>query len=160
MRRDDVTKFASATRRSSCALASVVLATLFLAGCGGSSHALTRQQYVAKLNSYCRAFGKQEAKYPAPKTLAEVGRENKAIAALFARLVERPLAALEAPDEIQGDAQTMLALAHKQHRILVRISAAATRGDLDLAQSLAVTNHGVNQAAAVVAKRLGATACA
>jgi hypothetical protein len=135
--------------------------TLLLAGCGGSSqHALTRHQYVAKLNGFCRAFGKQEAKYPAPKTLADVARENKAIAALFARLVEQPLAVLEPPDEIQGDAQTMLGLAHKQHRILVRISRAAAKGDLDLAQSLAFTNHGVNEAAAVVAKRLGATACA
>jgi hypothetical protein len=140
--------------------ASVLVATLLLAGCGGSSHALTRHQYVTKLNGFCRAFGTQEAKYPAPKSLADVARENKAIAALFARLVEQPLAVLDPPDEIQGDAQTILGLAHKQHRLLVRISRAAAKGDLDLAQSLAITNHGVNKAAAVVATRLGATACA
>jgi hypothetical protein len=146
--------------RERVALAGVagILIAVLTTGCG--DEALTKEQYVSKLNAMCADFSEQEKRIGEPQTLADLGEKGPRILDAFENAIVDKVDNLKPPDEIAGQADRMADLAHQQRDVLSGLVDAAKANDLAKVQELSSKNAALNQEANAIARDLGATSCA
>ena len=141
------------------ALLVVLPLSLALAGCGGGG-ALTRAQYLSKVDAACEAFHERESEIGEPKTVRDLALRGPKILAVFDDTLLEEVASLDPPKAIAGQAGRLVAVARLQRATLVELVQAAQRHDLADVQQLQATNAALNKQAAALARKLGATHCA
>jgi hypothetical protein len=125
-------------------------------GCGGSK-ALTKGQYVSRLNATCRDFRKREQAIGNPQDLV---RNGPRIVDAFEKAIVEKVHKLKAPPEIAGQAKRLTAIADEQRTVLSGMVEAAKRGDGTKVGELASRNAMLNQESNSIAREIGASACA
>ena len=129
------------------------------AGCAGDD-ALTRDEYVSRLNAMCEDFAAREERIGEPETVADIVEFGPEVVEAFEEAILEPVDRLEPPDELAEQAHRLAVIAHRQHDILSDLVKAAQDGDFTAVRSLASENAASNQEASAVATELGAEACA
>jgi hypothetical protein len=129
------------------------------AGCGGGE-ALSREQYVSKLNAMCVDFSEREKKIGEPQTLADLVEKGPRVLDAFEKAIVDKVHRLKAPDEIADQADRLVDLADQQHAVLGELIGAARDNDLAKVSALASKNEALNEDANSLARELGADACA
>ena len=138
------------------AVAIVVLAVL--ASCGGNS-ALTRDDYVARLNEACADYAREHDAIGEPESIDDLREKGPRIVAVFERLVER-VRKLEPPDELEGEAQKLLEIGDRQLEVLRGLTKAAREGSVAKLERLVAESARLNEEARGLFRRIGATDCA
>ncbi len=141
------------------ALLVVLPLSVALAGCGGGG-ALTRAQYLSKVDAACEAFHERESEIGEPKTVRDLALRGPKILAVFDDTLLEEVASLDPPKAIAGQARRLVAVARLQRATLVELVQAAQRHDLSDVQQLQATNAALNKQAAALARKLGASRCA
>ena len=131
-----------------------------IAGCGGGGGALTREQYLSKVDTACQAFHERESEIGEPKTVRDLALRGPKILAVFDDTLLEEIASLDPPKAIAGQARGLVAVARLQRATLVELVQAAQRHDLSDVRQLQATNATLNKQATVIARRLGASHCA
>ena len=142
-----------------CALL-VVLAALSVPTACGESDALTKEQYVARLNSMCRDFSRREQQIGDPQTIEDLVADGPRVLDAFEEAIVDEVHRLKAPAEISDQARRIARLADEQEDVLSRLVEAAKRGDFAAVDELAARNAALNRESSAAAGELGATACA
>ena len=137
----------------------IVVALSVPAGCG-ESDALSKEQYVSRLNAMCEDFSRREKTIGDPQTVEDLVDKGPKVLDAFEEAIVDEVHGLKAPDEISGQADRMARLADEQHDVLSRLVEAAKRNDLALVGDLAAKNAALNKESSAVASELGATSCA
>jgi hypothetical protein len=135
-----------------------IVVALLAVGCGGDE-ALSREEYVAKLNAMCEDFGEREDEIGEPQTVADLVEKGPQILEAFDKAILNQVEELRAPGEIADEADRLVVLASRQHDVLAGLVDAAREGDLERVQELAARNERVNGEASALARRLGAESC-
>jgi len=130
------------------------------AGCGGGRDALTKEQYVSKLNAMCEDFSAREKKIGEPQTLSDLVEKGPRIVDAFESAIVDKVHDLTPPNEIADDADRLVSLADRQRDVLSDLVVAAKDGDRASVQELVVKNATLNEQSNSIAGRLGAQACA
>jgi hypothetical protein len=127
-------------------------------GCGAGG-TLSREQYVSRLNAICDEFRAREKQIGEPQTLADLRERGPQVVAAFDKVVEE-VGKLKAPDELAPEAERFVDLGERQQVVLQGLVDAAKDGDVTKALELAATNEALNKEATMLARRVGAAACA
>ena len=125
-------------------------------GCGGSK-ALSKGEYVSRLNATCQDFRKREQAIGNPQDLV---RNGPRIVDAFDKAIVEKVHKLKAPREIADQANRLTAIADEQSNVLSGLAEAAKSGDVAKIGELTSKNGRLNQESGSIAKELGATACA
>lgn len=136
-----------------------ILVAVLGAGCGDGD-ALSREQYVSKLNATCEDFSEKEKEIGEPQTIADLVLKGPQILDAFEEAIVDEVGNLNAPDEIADEAERLVELADRQRDVLGELIDAATNNDLAEVRELVAKNEAVNQEANSIARNLGAEACA
>ena len=139
-------------------LASLLLATVALAGCGGGSDRLTREEFVEQATAACARVEERVDALGEPQSLAEVetlGRELRG--ALGDGLEE--LRELEPPEELAGPFERYLATGDDVLEQLDRLAEAASAGDRAAVERAAAAGDELGRQAAELAAAAGIPGC-
>jgi hypothetical protein len=142
-----------------CAVLGIFVALSVPAGCGGSD-ALSKEQYVSRLNAMCRDFSRREQKIGEPQTIEDLVARGPRVLDAYDKAIVDEVHRLKAPDEISDQANRMARLADEQNNVLRRLVEAAKQSDVALVAELASKNAALNSESSAIARELGATACA
>ena len=134
-----------------------VLAVLSVTTACGGSKALSKAQYVSRLNAMCQDFRKREQAIGNPQDLVKNGPR---IVDAFEKAIVEKVHELKAPREIADQAKRLTAIADEQRNVLSGMVEAAKRGDQAKVGELASKNATLNQESGSIAREIGATACA
>jgi hypothetical protein len=137
----------------------VVVLVVALAGCG-DGRAIGKEEFVSKLNAMCVDFSAREQRIGEPQSLADLAEKGLLVADAFDEAIAEKIGDLEAPDEIAGQAERLTEIAGQQSDTLRALANAARNNDLAKVQELSEKNAVLNREATVIARKLGATACA
>ena len=129
---------------------------LLTTACGGSK-ALSKGQYVSRLNATCQDFRKREQAIGNPQDLVNNGPK---IVDAFEKAIVEKVHKLKAPREIAGQAKRLIAIADEQRNVLSGMVDAAKRGDQAKVGELASKNAMLNRESNAIAREIGASACA
>jgi hypothetical protein len=144
--------------RNRTLLAALGLLALLPAGCG-ETKALTKEQYVSKVNAMCESFSAREKEIGEPRTLADLVEKGPRVLDAFEQTILDTVHSLEPPTEVAGQNDRLVELAEQQRDVLAGLVDAAKASDVARVQELSATNASVNTEAAAVARRLGAESC-
>ena len=142
-----------------CAVLGVLVALSVPTACGGSE-ALSKRQYVSRLNAMCQDFSKREKTIGDPQTVEDLVEKGPRILDAFEKAIVDKAHKLKAPDEIADQANHMARLADEQRNVLRRLVDAAKRSDFAKVIELSSKNAMLNRESGSIASELGATACA
>jgi hypothetical protein len=145
--------------KSLSALLGVLVALSVPTACG-ERDALSKEQYVSRLNAMCRNFGWQEQQIGDPQTTEDLVEKGPRVVDAFEEAIVDEVHRLKAPAEISEQANRMIQLADEQASVLRRLVTAAKRSDFAKVDELAAKNAALNSESSAVASKLGATACA
>ena len=84
-----------------------ILVAVLAAGCAGGE-ALSKEQYVSKLNAMCREFSAKEKEIGEPQTLADLVERGPRILDEFEKSIVDKVGTLKAPDEIADQADRLV----------------------------------------------------
>jgi hypothetical protein len=132
---------------------------ILLAGCAGGE-ALSKEQYVSKLNSMCADFSEKERKIGEPQTLADLVTKGPRILDAFEKAIVDKVRKLKAPDEIADQADRLADLADQQRDVIGGLIDAAKRTDVAKVLELDAKNRALNEESRSITRELGAEACA
>jgi len=127
-------------------------------GCGGDE-ALSKEEYVSRLNAICRDFAEREKKIGDPRTVEDLVEKGPRVVDAFEKAMVDEVHELKAPEEIADQADRLADLADEQHDVLRRLVDAAKRSDFAEVEELSSENARLNEEAGSIAGELGATAC-
>jgi hypothetical protein len=127
--------------------------------CGGSQ-ALSKGQYVSRLNAMCQDFNKREQTIGEPQTVEDLVEKGPRVLDAFEKAIVDKIHRLQAPDEISGQASRLTRLADEQRNVLRGLVDAAKRSDFGKVDELSSKNAMLNRESGSTASELGATACA
>jgi hypothetical protein len=136
-----------------------ILVAVLPAGCAGGG-ALSKKQYVSKLNAMCRDFSRQEREIGEPQTLDDLVEEGPRILDAFERAIADKVGNLKAPDEIAEQADRLAEIADQQRDVLAGLVDAAKDNDVARVGELVSKNQALNKESGSIARKLGAEACA
>ena len=136
-----------------------ILVAALTAGCA-SGEALSKEQYVSKLNAMCEDFSEKEKEIGEPRTLADLVEKGPRILDEFEKAIVDKVRKLKAPDEIADQADRLLDLADQQRHVIAELIAAAKDNDVAKVRELASRNEALNKEATSITRELGAEACA
>lgn len=136
-----------------------ILVVVPAAGCAGGE-ALSKEQYVSKLNAMCADFSEREKEIGEPKTLANLVDKGPRILDAFEKAIVDKLRTLQAPDEIAGQADRLVDVGDQQRDVLAELIEAAKDNDVAEVQELVSKNEALNRESSSIARELGAEACA
>ena len=142
-----------------CAVLGVLVALSVPTACGGSE-ALSKKQYVSRLNAMCQDFSKREKTIGDPQTVEDLVEKGPRVLDAFEKAIVDKVHKLKAPDEIADQANRMARLADEQRHVLRRLVDAAKRSDFAKVIELSSKNTMLNRKSGSIASELGATACA
>jgi len=128
-------------------------------GCAGGE-ALTKEEYVSKLNAACEEFSEREQEIGEPQTLADLVDKGPRVLDAFEKTILDAARNLEAPDEIAEQADRLADLAEEQRDVLAGLIDAARDNDVATLRKLVPKNAALNNEARSIARPLGANACA
>jgi hypothetical protein len=128
-------------------------------GCGGDE-GLSKEEYVSRLSSSCKAFSEREDQIGEPRTLADLVQKGPRVLDAFEETILAEVRSMTAPAEIASAAERLRELAQQQRNLLQQLIDAATDGDVATVLELASANAEVNSEASSIALELGAGACA
>jgi hypothetical protein len=131
---------------------------LVAAGCGGDE-TLTKPQYVSELSAMCEDFSAREKAIGEPTTMAGLVEDGPLVVDAFEQAILDRIRTMEAPDEIEDQADRLVELAEQQRDVLAALVEAAKGGDAARVQELVPRNAAVNKEAASIARELGAEGC-
>ena len=135
-----------------------ILVLVLSGGCGGE--ALSKDEYVARLNAACEDFSAREKRIGEPQNVSDLVKKGPRVLKAFEDAIVDEVDGLEAPDELADEAKRLVDLAHRQHAVLRDLVDAATNGNLVLVRTLASRNAGLNESASSIMRELGAQSCA
>jgi gas vesicle protein len=135
------------------------LVGVLAAGCAGGE-ALTKEQYVSKVNAMCEDFSEKEKEIGEPQTLADLVEKGPLILEEFEKAIVDKVRNLKAPDEIADQADRLVDLADQQRDVIAELIDAAKDSDFAKVRELVWKNEALNKEANSVARELGAEACA
>jgi gas vesicle protein len=135
------------------------LVGVLAAGCAGGE-ALTKEQYVSKVNAMCEDFSEKEKEIGEPQTLADLVEKGPLILEEFEKAIVDKVRNLKAPDEIADQADRLVDLADQQRDVIAELIDAAKDSDFAKVRELVSKNEALNKEANSVARELGAEACA
>jgi hypothetical protein len=133
--------------------------TAGLAGGCASDKALSKDEYVSRLNAMCEDFSAREQEIGEPHTLADLVEKGPRILDAFDMAIMEKVGALEAPDEIAAQADRLVDVAEEQGAVLRELVAAARDNNVAEVQSLAERNDALNNESNAIARELGADVC-
>jgi hypothetical protein len=136
-----------------------VLVAALTSGCA-DGEAVSKEQYVSKLNAMCEDFSAKEKEIGDPQTLADLVEKGPRILDAFEKAIVERVGKLEAPDEIAEQADRLVDLADRQRRVIGELIAAARDNDVAKVREAASKNEALNTEATSIARELGAEACA
>jgi hypothetical protein len=142
-----------------CVVLGVLVALSVPTACGGSE-ALSKKQYVSKLNAMCQDFSKREKTIGDPQTVEDLVEKGPRVLDALEKAIVNKVHKLKAPDEIADQANRMARLADEQRNVLRRLVDAAKRSDFAKVIELSSKNAMLNMESGSIASELGATACA
>lgn len=145
--------------RSLCAVLGVLGALSVPTACGGSE-ALSKGQYVSKLNAMCQDFSRREKTIGDPQTVEALVEKGPRVLDAFEKAIVDKVHKLKAPDEIADQANRLAGLADEQRNVLRRLVDAAKRSDFAKVNELSSKNAMLNRESGSIASELGATDCA
>ena len=125
----------------------------------GEDEALSKGQYVSKLNSMCRDFSEREQAIGEPQSVDDLVEKGPRVLDAFEKAIVDKVHALKAPAEIADQADRLARLADEQREVLRGLVSAARRNDFEQVTELASKNATLNRESGSIAKELGATAC-
>jgi len=136
-----------------------ILVAVLAAGCAGGE-ALSKEQYVSKLNAMCREFSAKEKEIGEPQTLADLVERGPRILDEFEKSIVDKVGTLKAPDEIADQADRLVDLAGQQRDVIGELIDSARDNDFAKVRGLASKNEALNTEATSIMRELGAEACA
>jgi len=136
-----------------------ILVAVLAAGCAGGE-ALSKEQYVSKLNAMCREFSAKEKEIGEPQTLADLVEKGPRILDEFEKSIVDKVGTLKAPDEIADQADRLVDLAGQQRDVIGELIDSARDNDFAKVRGLASKNEALNTEATSIMRELGAEACA
>ena len=136
-----------------------ILVAVLAAGCAGGE-ALSKEQYVSKLNAMCREFSAKEKEIGEPQTLADLVEKGPRILDEFEKSIVDNVGTLKAPDEIADQADRLVDLAGQQRDVIGELIDSARDNDFAKVRGLASKNEALNTEATSIMRELGAEACA
>ena len=129
-------------------------------GCGGEDQALSRDEYVARLNAMCEDFAAREQRIGEPQSVSDLVEKGPQILDAFEDAIADEIDGLEAPDEIAAEANRLAELADEQRVVLGDLVEAAQNDDFLAVRTLASENLALNNESNSIARELGAKSCA
>jgi hypothetical protein len=142
-----------------CAVLGVFVTLSATTACGGSD-ALSKAQYVSRLNAMCQDFSKREKAIGEPQTVDDLVDKGPRVVDAFEEAIVDKVHKLKAPDEIADQANRMAELADEQRDVLRGLVSAAKRSDFAKVNELSSKNAMFNRESGSIASELGANACA
>jgi hypothetical protein len=136
-----------------------VLVPVMSGGCG-DGQALSRDEYVARLNAMCEDFSAREQRIGEPQSLSDLVEKGPRILEAFEDAIVDEVDGLEAPDEIAAEANRLADLADEQRVVLGDLVEAARDDDFPAVRTLASRNLALNNESNTIARELGAKSCA
>ena len=136
-----------------------ILVSVPSVGCLGGE-ALSKEQYVSRLNAMCADFSAKEKEIGEPQTPADLVEKGPRILAAFDKAIADKVRSLKAPDEIADQADRLVDLADQQRDVLDELIHAARDDDFARVRELVSENEALNKEANSIARELGAEACA
>ena len=136
-----------------------ILVAVLAAGCAGGG-ALSKKQYVSKLNAMCRDFSRQEREIGEPQTLDDLVAKGPRILDAFEQAIADKVGNLKASDEISDQADRLAVIADQQRDVLGELVDAAKSNDVAKVGELVSKNQALNKESGSIARKLGAEACA
>jgi hypothetical protein len=136
-----------------------ILVVGLAAGCAGGE-ALSKEQYVSKLNAMCEDFSEREKEIGDPQTIADLVEKGPRILEAFEKAIVDKVRDLKAPDEIAEQADRLVDVANQQRDVLGELIDAARDNDVAKVRELASKNEALNEEGSSIARGLGAEACA
>jgi FixJ family two-component response regulator len=124
-----------------------ILVVVLAASCSGDP-ALSKEEYVTKLNASCEDFIEAE------------NEKGPRILDAFETTILAKARSLKAPDEIADQAKRLAELAEQQRDVLGKLIDAARDNDVAKVRQLVSRNQVVNKEAGSIARDFGANACA
>jgi outer membrane murein-binding lipoprotein Lpp len=137
----------------------VFLVAVLAAGCA-DDEALSKEQYVSKLNAMCDDFSQKEKEIGEPQTLADLVEKGPLILDAFEKAIVDKVRNLKAPDEIAVQADRLVELADHQRDVIAGLIEAAKENDFAKVRELASKNEALNREAKSITRKLGAEGCA
>jgi hypothetical protein len=138
-----------------CLTLTVLVALTVPTACGGSK-ALSKEEYVSRLNAMCRDFSTREKAIGDPQDLVKNGPR---IVDAFEKAIVEKVHRLKAPAEIADQASRMAEIADEQLIVLRGLADTAKRNDFAKLSQLASRNMVLNKESGSIAKSLGAKDC-
>ena len=145
--------------KSPCAVLGVLVALSVPTACG-EDEALSKGQYVSRLNAMCRDFSEREKTIGEPQTVEDLVEKGPKVLDAFEQAIVDRVHELKAPDEISEQANRLARLADEQRDVLRGLVDAAKRSDFGKLNELSSKNAMLNGESSSIAEKLGATDCA
>jgi len=140
-------------------VAALVGVLVLLAGCGGGGDTrLSREEFESQGNAICAKYQKQLNELGTPSSLDEIpDLVDKALVILNKEIDE--IAALNPPEELQGDFDKMIAASDKTKAAADDLSSAAKAGDQAAVQKALEEGNAASAEADQLAGNLGLDSC-
>lgn len=133
---------------------------LALSGGCGNGEALSKDEYVAKLNAMCKDFTAREQRIGEPQSVSDLVEKGPRVLDAFESAIVDEVTSLNAPDELAEQAKRVVDIATAQRDVLRDLIDAAKDDDLAAVRRLASRNEVLNDEASSIMRELGADACA
>jgi hypothetical protein len=133
---------------------------LALSGGCGNGEALSKDEYVARLNAMCEEFSAREERIGEPQNVSDLVEKGPRVLEAFEEAIVDEVDGLEAPDEIAEQANRLVEVAKDQRDVLRDLIEAAKDNDLAAVRTLSSRNEVLNDEASSIMRELGADACA
>jgi hypothetical protein len=140
------------------ALAGVLVLFATACGGGGNSARLSKEDFQTQANAICAKYQKQLDALGTPESLDEIpDLVDEALVILNKEIDE--VAALNPPEELQGDFEKMIAASNKTKAAADDLSAAAKEGDQAAVQKALEEGNAASDEADQLAGTLGLDSC-
>jgi hypothetical protein len=136
-----------------------ILVAVLTAGCG-DGEAVSKEQYVSKLNAMCADFSAKEKDIGDPQTLTDLIEKGPRILDAFEKTIVDKVGKLKPPDELAGRADRLVDLTDRQRNVIAGLVDAAKANDVAKVRELDSKNKALNKETASITRELGAKVCA
>jgi hypothetical protein len=136
-----------------------ILVAALTGGCG-DGEAVSKEQYVAKLNAMCEDFSTKEKDIGDPQTLTDLVEKGPRILDAFEKTIVDKVGKLKAPDEIADRADRLVDLTDQQRNVIAGLVDAAKANDVAKVRELDSKNKALNKETTSITRELGAKVCA
>ena len=131
------------------------------AGCGGGGggSALTKDEWVSRVNEICDAFNQKQDEIGEPDSIEELSSKGQEILDEFENAIDE-VKGLTPPDEIADQVDSFIELAEQQTDLIQQLIDAAEDNDTERIQELGNELEPLDTQSDEVANELGVTTCA